>query len=180
MIARSGEGVPKEIIRTLEGVAPCLARYAETAPCHNDLNPNNVLEANERIFFVDWEVAGAGDPFLDLAQLGVFAFPQREQREALLEAYLARRPSEEETARAAVARVIALAVYAAAFFMVRSFSGAPRALAAPVRFSELRQTLATSRERADPGVVATSLQLEMQVESASDAVGSAKAFLAAL
>ena len=179
MIARSGEGFPAEITRTLEEVTPCLARYAETAPCHNDLNPNNVLEANERIFFVDWEVAGAGDPFVDLAQLGVFAFPQLEQREALLEAYLARRPSEEEAARAAVARVVALAAYAAAFFMVRSFSGAPRSLAAPLSFSELRATLAASRERADPGVVAAALQLEMQKESASDAVAKAKACLAA-
>lgn len=174
----SGEGLPPELLRTVDELAACTTRYWETAPCHNDLNPNNVLVTADRVFFVDWETAGAGDPFIDLAQLGVFAFPGPDQREALLEAYLARRPTGEERARATVARVIALAVYAAAFFRVCAISGA-RARAEGLPLADLFRLLATSRERADPGLIAASLLLEVQRESATPACASARATLAA-
>ncbi len=36
-------------------------------PCHNDLlNGNFLVDANERLFVLDWEYAGMGDPFFDL------------------------------------------------------------------------------------------------------------------
>jgi aminoglycoside phosphotransferase (APT) family kinase protein len=176
MIARTGAGLPAELFRTIEGVMPCLARYANTAPCHHDLHPNNVLEAEGRIFFVDWEIAGAGDPFIDLVQLG-FAFPAREDREALLETYLGHRPDEEERARETVARVVVLAFYAAAFFHVRSRSGATGPVAEPVPLAEAMRTFATSGERADIGLVASSFLFEMKQQCAADAFESSKARL---
>ena len=176
MIARSREGLPAELVRTIEGVVPCLARYANAAPCHHDLHTSNVLAAEGRIFFVDWEVAGAGDPFIDLAQLG-FAFPAPEEREAFLEIYLGRRPDEEERARETVTRVVALAFYAAAFLHVRALSGATGALAEPMPLAEAMRTLATLRERADLGLVASSLLLAMKKQCATDAFESSKARL---
>jgi aminoglycoside phosphotransferase (APT) family kinase protein len=40
---------------------------------HNDVNPSNLLYDGERILLVDWETAGANDPFYDLAAISVFA-----------------------------------------------------------------------------------------------------------
>lgn len=174
---RGAGGLPDHLLTTVDAVAPVIARYAETAPCHNDLNPNNILVTEEQVFFVDWEMACAGDPFFDLAQLGVFAFPGPDERASLLEAYLARRPTAEEEARAVVARVMALAFYAAAFTFARAMAGGAGPAAAPVSLAELLQTLGRSRERADPALVAASLLLEMQRESESTAFDAAKGLL---
>ena len=50
-----------------------LERYRFTrwtdALCHNDLVAQNILEVDGGVRFVDWEYAGRGDPFFDLATL---------------------------------------------------------------------------------------------------------------
>lgn len=89
----AGVSLPADLVRIVEELERVNAPHAQAAPCHRDLNPNNVLVTADRVYFVDWTIAGAGDPFVDLAQLGVFAFPRPEQREALLDAYLGRSPS---------------------------------------------------------------------------------------
>ena len=37
--------------------------------CHNDLLPANILDDGSRLWFVDWEYAGMGNPLFDLANL---------------------------------------------------------------------------------------------------------------
>lgn len=39
---------------------------------HNDVNPTNLVHDGERLLIVDWDVAGANDPFYDLATVSVF------------------------------------------------------------------------------------------------------------
>ena len=39
--------------------------------CHNDLLAANFIDDGERIWIVDWEYAGMGDPFFDLANFAV-------------------------------------------------------------------------------------------------------------
>jgi aminoglycoside phosphotransferase (APT) family kinase protein len=39
---------------------------------HNDVNPTNLIYDGERLLFLDWEMAGANDPFYDLATIAVF------------------------------------------------------------------------------------------------------------
>ena len=39
---------------------------------HNDVNPTNLVHDGQRLLFVDWDVAGANDPFYDLATASVF------------------------------------------------------------------------------------------------------------
>ena len=39
------------------------------ALCHNDLLPANLLDDGERLWIIDWEYAGMGDPFFDLGNL---------------------------------------------------------------------------------------------------------------
>ena len=56
-------------------------------PCHNDLLNANLLEDGERIRIVDWEYAGMGDPFFDLANFAVNNGLDEDGDRALLGAY---------------------------------------------------------------------------------------------
>ncbi|HEY4014886.1 MAG TPA: phosphotransferase [Polyangiaceae bacterium] len=176
--AAAGRSLPADLFRAVEDAFACTQAYVHAAPCHRDLNPNNILLTPDRVVFIDWDTAAAGDPFLDVAQLGVFAFPSPEQREAFLSAYLGRAATDEEQARAIVARVMALAFYAAAFERVTALTGGrPHAEGMPL--GQLFATLATSRERTDPALIAASLLLEVRRERSSTAFAGARARLSA-
>jgi aminoglycoside phosphotransferase (APT) family kinase protein len=177
--ARQQGGLPAALLDTMTELADVTARFAESAPCHNDLNPGNILATQDAVYFVDWETAGNADPFLDLAQLGVFTFPAPDERAQLLEAYLGGRAADvEERARATVARVMALGFYASAFVLTAAASGAPVRLAAALPVHEMLVLLGTARERASPEVVAASLLEAMRRESETAAYAEAKRFLA--
>jgi thiamine kinase-like enzyme len=65
-------------------------RAAKLSPvlCHNDPFYNNFIvdEHNgNRVYLLDWEFAGMGDPFFDLASVGHFFTP--EQKDILLHCY---------------------------------------------------------------------------------------------
>ena len=57
-------------------------------PCHNDLLNANFIGSPEGIRIVDWEYAGMGDRFFDLANFAVNHELTDDQTEVLLEAYL--------------------------------------------------------------------------------------------
>lgn len=40
-------------------------------PCHNDLLPGNFIDDGERLWIVDWEYAGMGDPAFDLGNFAI-------------------------------------------------------------------------------------------------------------
>jgi aminoglycoside phosphotransferase (APT) family kinase protein len=175
---RGAERLPEVLVRTMNEVTTATADFATAAPCHNDLNPGNILETDDSVYFVDWETAAQSDPFFDLAELGVFGFPTPDARAELLEAYLARRPTAEEQARATVARVMALGFYAAGFIHVSvAAGGSSRPVAAPLPISDVLTLLGTSRERVSPDGVAASLIAEMQRESETDSYQAARAML---
>jgi thiamine kinase-like enzyme len=56
-------------------------------PCHNDLLNANFIRAPEGIRIVDWEYAGMGDRFFDLANFSVNHELSDAENELLLEAY---------------------------------------------------------------------------------------------
>ncbi len=56
-------------------------------PCHNDLLNANLIDDGERIRIVDWEYAGMGDVFFDLANFSVNHELGADENDALLEAY---------------------------------------------------------------------------------------------
>ena len=58
-----------------------------SVPCHNDLLNANFLDDGERLRIVDWEYAGMGDRFFDLANFSINHELDAAQSEALLEAY---------------------------------------------------------------------------------------------
>jgi len=56
-------------------------------PCHNDLLNANFIDDGGRIRIVDWEYAGMGDPFFDLANFSINHELDADGRRSLLEAY---------------------------------------------------------------------------------------------
>ena len=65
------------------------ARRAEAplVPCHNDLLAANFIHDGGRVWIVDWEYAGMGDPAFDLANYAVNNGLDEEGDRALLAAY---------------------------------------------------------------------------------------------
>ena len=84
-----GRPLPGPYSRALELARRIEARRA-AAPvvtCHNDLLAANFIDDGERTWIVDWEYAGMGDPFFDLANFAVNNGLDEAGERALLEAY---------------------------------------------------------------------------------------------
>jgi thiamine kinase-like enzyme len=64
-----------------------LRRGAEAVSCHNDLLNANFLDDGEQLWIVDWEYAGMGDRFFDLANFSINHELDSDARKELLEAY---------------------------------------------------------------------------------------------
>jgi thiamine kinase-like enzyme len=85
-----GVGLPteyswaKEIADEIEATR----RSQEAAPCHNDLLNANFIDDGERLRIVDWEYAGMGDRFFDLANFSINHDFGADENRTLLEAYL--------------------------------------------------------------------------------------------
>lgn len=76
------------LISEMDHAKLALARdpYVPT-PCHNDLLSANFLRQDSRIYILDWEYAGMGDIFFDLANLSVNQSFSDEQDHWLLACY---------------------------------------------------------------------------------------------
>ena len=63
-----------EVRRKVRAVRLALeASPAPLVPCHNDPWPGNLLDADGRIYLLDWEYSGMNNPMWDLADLSVEA-----------------------------------------------------------------------------------------------------------
>ena len=78
-----------------------LRRAAPERPCHNDLLNANFIDDGQRLHIVDWEYAGMGDVFFDLANFSVNHDLDEQARDLLLKAYFG-------TLRAADRRILEL------------------------------------------------------------------------
>jgi thiamine kinase-like enzyme len=72
-----------ELARRISGIRA----GAKRRPCHNDLLTANFIDDGERLRIVDWEYAGMGDPFFDLANFSINHELDAEGRATLLRAY---------------------------------------------------------------------------------------------
>jgi thiamine kinase-like enzyme len=72
--------------RTADGLERALGERPE-APCHNDLLNANFIDDGASIRIVDWEYAGMGDRFFDLANFAVNHGLDEDGDHTLLEAY---------------------------------------------------------------------------------------------
>ena len=81
----------RQVARRIEHVR----RAAPERPCHNDLLNANFIDDGHRLRIVDWEYAGMGDVFFDLANFSVNHELDEDGRDTLLEAYFgAVRPAD--------------------------------------------------------------------------------------
>jgi thiamine kinase-like enzyme len=84
-----GVAVPSAYERA-KGLADQIERRRSEAPirpCHNDLLNANFIDDGVRLWLVDWEYAGMGDPFFDLGNFSVNHELTEEAEHALLSAY---------------------------------------------------------------------------------------------
>jgi Predicted choline kinase involved in LPS biosynthesis len=70
----------------------------EPVPCHNDLLAGNFLRGPERIWIVDWEYAGMGDRYFDLANFAINNELDEAQHPDLLADYFSEEPSASRIA----------------------------------------------------------------------------------
>ncbi len=70
----------------------------EPVPCHNDLLAANFIAGSERLWIVDWEYAGMGDRYFDLANFAVNNELDEPAQEALLSAYFGSQSADSEEA----------------------------------------------------------------------------------
>jgi thiamine kinase-like enzyme len=71
-------------------IEPLMAGPEHTpVPCHNDLLAANFIGDGDRVWIVDWEYAGMGDRYFDLANLSINSGFDETDDERLLEAYFA-------------------------------------------------------------------------------------------
>ncbi|MGZ4289438.1 MAG: phosphotransferase [Gaiellaceae bacterium] len=76
-------GWAREIARRIEEHR----RGAPIRPCHNDLLNANFIGDGSRMWIVDWEYAGMGDPFFDLGNFAVNHELDADGERLLLESY---------------------------------------------------------------------------------------------
>jgi thiamine kinase-like enzyme len=75
-----------------------LRRAAPERPCHNDLLNANFIDDGRRIRIVDWEYAGMGDVFFDLANFAINHELDARGRSELLNAYFGSVRPEQQRA----------------------------------------------------------------------------------
>lgn len=87
------QDVPR-VLTQMNRIETALQPHARDCPCHNDLLPANLLFDGTRLFIVDWEYAGNGNPFFDLGNLVVNLELDAVQCQHLLELYFGSSNSE--------------------------------------------------------------------------------------
>lgn len=78
-----------------ESIAPVSTK----APCHFDLNPNNMIYTGSSFKIIDFEDAGQGDPYFDIATVIQFNCIRNKNEREILDAYFGRSMTKEEKAK---------------------------------------------------------------------------------
>jgi thiamine kinase-like enzyme len=107
-------------LSTLENTLTPLLEYR---PCHNDLNPNNILYDQEAFTFVDWEYASQEDPYFDLATLSTFFALSSDQENTLLENYLGHAPKQIHLYKLSQMKKVVALYYGTGFLLVAQIKG---------------------------------------------------------
>ncbi|MDC0344823.1 phosphotransferase [Alphaproteobacteria bacterium] len=87
-------------------------------PCHNDLQPRNILFSKNRFVFIDWEAASQDDPFFDLATVTLFYKFHDDLEMRFLTSYFGRTPEKADIKKLHGMQKLVAAYYGAAFLFV--------------------------------------------------------------
>jgi len=79
-------GAPEQQARARE-IAATLQRDSDPCLCHNDVHSLNIVDDGE-LRLIDWEYAGLGERFFDLAAICVYHRYDRQRRDLLLGTYV--------------------------------------------------------------------------------------------
>lgn len=113
-VQRQRAGFPSWAAETgsvFEELGALLQRDTRRVVSHNDVNPGNVLWDGARTWLVDWEMAGLGHPYYDLAAFVTFIGLDAERAYELLSIQEQSTPDAEERATFdAMRQIVALAV----------------------------------------------------------------------
>lgn len=93
------------ISRTVEAERALRAQAQKLYPCHNDLLNANFL-TNEQLFILDWEYAGMGDVFFDLANFSDNHELTNEQDSWMLRCYFDKEPTRTQWAHFKIMKVM--------------------------------------------------------------------------
>lgn len=88
-----------------------LASHLEVAPCHNDLNLNNLIFLGNEFKAIDYEYASQENPYFDIATIAIFYCVKPAYENILLSTYLERQPSAKEMAKLYLMKQVAFIVY---------------------------------------------------------------------
>lgn len=110
VVARHGGELPGAYAqaRAIAGRVAAVVPLTDASPCHNDLLAGNIIctQSDGRLMLVDWEYAGMGHPYFDLANLSVNNGFDERTDERLLSAYHGRAVSQAERAMLALMRLL--------------------------------------------------------------------------
>lgn len=108
----------QSFLARFEAIPVALRPHLTLAPCHNDLNPNNLLFDGTRSWLIDWETACMGEPFLDLATALLWFNFSPVQTETLLRAYWGAEPTPWQRAKLEVMGQVSRCFYSVVFLLL--------------------------------------------------------------
>ncbi len=103
----------ENLIKIIEKV---LALHMTLAPCHNDLNPNNLLFLGNEFKVIDFESIGQQDPYFDVATVSIFFCFVAQTEDVLFKTYFGHEPTDQEKAKLFFMKQLVRMHYALAFF----------------------------------------------------------------
>ena len=113
----------REVLAAYEQIKQVITPHLTLAPCHNDLNPGNVLQDNTRQWLVDWDSACMNDPMFDVAStIHWFRLDDSRERD-LLHAYFGRTPTAHELAKLELMKQVAWCYYMPVFQLISLADG---------------------------------------------------------
>lgn len=87
------------IEHAVEHIKNTVEPFATWAPCHNDLNPNNIIFVGTACKAIDYESAAQADPYFDVATIIAFYCFSPDHEKIVVTTYLKRPPTRQEEAR---------------------------------------------------------------------------------
>ena len=94
------------ILGQLKGIKQALSMHAiQPVFCHNDLVPENVICAGEKMVLIDWEYSGCGDRYFDLGMVAFYHQLEDKEERELLGAYFGK-VTESSLARLRLMRLM--------------------------------------------------------------------------
>lgn len=109
----------------INNIQNILDQHQELASCHNDINANNILFNGQKMYLIDWEAAGAGDPYFDLATVCQQLLADDVLEKHFLRQYFETQPTAYQMAKLYLMKQISCYFYALHFLLFAAQADIP-------------------------------------------------------